>query len=97
MAKGFTQILEQDFDENFSQAVKSTTIRLIIALAFFQNWILKKLDVKNLFLHGNPKDMEQPPGFFNLAFPHVCLLKKSIYCLKQAHHAWFDRLSKYLL
>nr|XP_027186264.1 uncharacterized protein LOC113784324 [Cicer arietinum] len=42
--------------------------------------------------------MEQPPGFVNLDTPnHVCLLKKSIYRLKQVSHAWFDRLSTFLL
>ena len=42
--------------------------------------------------------MAQPPGFIDLALPsHVCHLHKSLYGLKQAPHAWYNRLSEFLL
>lgn len=97
VAKGFTQILGQDFDKTFSLVVKPTTIRLNITLALSQKWILRQLDMKNTFLHGNLKEtvyVEQPPVFIDSLLPnHVCLLKKSIYGLMQAPWAWFDWLS----
>lgn len=41
--------------------------------------------------------MEQPPGYINPRLPdHVCCLRKALYRLKQAPHAWFSRFSAYL-
>ena len=42
--------------------------------------------------------MEQPPGYIDQQFPyHVCRLHKSLYGLKQALRAWFDRFTSRLL
>ena len=42
--------------------------------------------------------MAQPKGFIDPQFPdHVLYLKKELYGLKQAHKAWYDRLTQYLV
>ena len=42
--------------------------------------------------------MSQPPRFIDPRYPqHVCLLKKTLYGLKQSPRAEFDRFSMYLL
>jgi len=42
--------------------------------------------------------MAQPPGFANSAkSSYVCRLHKSLYSLKQAPRAWYNRLSEFLL
>ena len=42
--------------------------------------------------------MTQPPRFVDPALPsYVCSLHKSLYGLKQAPHAWYNRLSEFLL
>ena len=59
------------------------------------------MDVKSVFLNGTIKEevhVEQPPGFEDHQFPnHVYKLNKTLYDLKQAPRAWYERLSKFLI
>lgn len=42
--------------------------------------------------------MDQPPGFTHLTLvSYTCRLYKYLYDLKQAHQAWYNHLSDYLL
>lgn len=70
-----------------------------IALSY--NWHVRQLDINNAFLNGDlfePVFMEQPQGFVDSSRPsHVCFLKKALYDLKQAPHAWFSKLKTFLL
>nr|GEZ48146.1 ribonuclease H-like domain-containing protein [Tanacetum cinerariifolium] len=62
-----------------------------------KGWPLHQFDVKNAFLHGELKKevyMEAPHGFTNkFGEREVCLLKKSLYGLKQSPRAWFGRFT----
>ncbi|MFS7939299.1 putative RNA-directed DNA polymerase [Helianthus anomalus] len=101
VAQGFTQIPGLNFSHTFSPVVKSSTIRVVLSLATINNWTLRQLDVNNAFLNGHLTEtifMEQPPGFEDSNRPnHVCKLNRALYGLKQAPHAWFQRLSSFLL
>ena len=59
------------------------------------------MDMKSAFLNGFLNEevfVEQPKGFQDPHFPdHVFRLKKTLYGLKQASRAWYDRLTTYLL
>jgi len=59
------------------------------------------MDVKSAFLNGVISEevyVKQPPGFEDLKYPdHVYKLKKSLYGLKHAPRAWYDRLSNLLI
>ncbi|KAL0308973.1 UNVERIFIED_CONTAM: Retrovirus-related Pol polyprotein from transposon TNT 1-94, partial [Sesamum radiatum] len=103
VAKGFTRKEGIDYTEIFSPVVKFTTVRIILALTAQFYWELKQMDVKTAFLHGDLDEqiyMCQPSGFINKEKPnHVCLLKKSLYGLKQSPRQWnkkFDLFMKSL-
>lgn len=79
--------------------VKPSTIRVVLSLATSHSWPIHQLDVKNAFLHGHLTQTvycQQPLGFEDPAAPsHVCLLRKSLYRLKQAPRAWFTRFAAF--
>jgi len=100
VAKGFSQIEGLDFDEIFSPVVRFELVRTILALAALEKWKIEGLDVKSAFLYGTLDEelyMEQPQRFKVLGNEHKVLhLKKAIYGLKQAAHAWWHELDRSL-
>ncbi|KAH9717205.1 hypothetical protein KPL71_021739 [Citrus sinensis] len=66
--------------------------RVILALVAIQDMYLEQMDVKTTFLHGELQEeivMEQPEGYVvSGKEDHVCLLKKSLYGLKQSPRQW---------
>lgn len=101
VAKGFHQHPGVDFHETFSLVVKPVTIRTVLTLVLSAGWPLKQLDISNAYLHGDvkvPIYMSQPLGFVDKTRPsHVCLLRKSLYGLRQAPREWYNVLSSALL
>lgn len=66
VVKGFTQVFRQNYIETYSLVVRPIAIRLVIALALSRNQVMKQLDIKKAFLHGELKEIvfkEQPLGF----------------------------------
>jgi hypothetical protein len=100
VVRGFTQRAGVDFHQTFSPVIKPTSIRTVLKLVAVRQWPVHQLDVKNAFLHGVLRERvycHQPSGFVDPDHPaHVCKLVKSIYGLKQASRAWFERLGAYL-
>ncbi|KAL5811427.1 hypothetical protein ACOSQ4_027995 [Xanthoceras sorbifolium] len=96
VAKGFHQTPGLNFTETFSPVVKSSTIRIILALAISSSWDSQHIDVNNGFLNGDLQEavyMSQPEGFIHPSQSSlVCHLHKSLYGLKQAPKAWYDKL-----
>jgi Reverse transcriptase (RNA-dependent DNA polymerase) len=96
VTKGYTQTYGVDYEETFAPVAKMNIVRTLISCAVNFGWDLCQLDVKNVFLHGDLKEvyMEIPPGFANEQLKgKVCRLKRSLYGLKQSLRAWFDRFS----
>nr|GEU85351.1 ribonuclease H-like domain-containing protein [Tanacetum cinerariifolium] len=101
VANGRNQQYGVDCNDTFSPVVKPTTIRTVLSLALARNWPVHQLDVKNAFLNGDLAEtiyMYQPSGFVDYCFPHhVCRLQRSLYGLKQASRAGFQRFAGYAL
>ena len=101
IAKGFHQTARFDYTEIFSPVVKLTTIRMVLTITLSRNQKIQQLYINNAFLNGDLEEevyMEQPKGFIEKSTSHlVCKLHKSLYCLKQAPRAWFEKLYEALV
>ncbi|MCO5548051.1 hypothetical protein L7F22_001507 [Adiantum nelumboides] len=101
VAKGYAQKEGEDFDETFAPTARYSTICIVLALASHFNWKLFQMDVKSAFLNGDLEEevyVEQPKGFEVLDRKHdVYHLKKALYSLKQATHAWYQKIDSFLL
>ncbi|GJS45399.1 retrovirus-related pol polyprotein from transposon TNT 1-94 [Tanacetum coccineum] len=98
VARGFIQREGIDYNEVFSPVARHTSILVILALTACKDYELERLDVKTTFLHGNLEKviyMKQPPGYEQ--GNKVCLLKKSLYGLKQSPRQWYRRFDEYML
>ena len=88
VAKGFRQFQGVDYDETFSPVAMLKSIRILLAIAAYQDYEIWQMDVKTEFLNGNIEEelyMVQPEGFVNPEDAgKVCKLQRSIYGLKQA-------------
>ncbi|GJV54233.1 retrovirus-related pol polyprotein from transposon TNT 1-94 [Tanacetum coccineum] len=84
-----------DFKESFALVARIEAIRIFIANAPNKNMTIYQMDVKTTFLNGELKEevyVSQTEGFVDQDNP-VYKLKKALYDLKQAPHAWYDMLS----
>ncbi|GJY05722.1 ribonuclease H-like domain-containing protein [Tanacetum coccineum] len=98
---GYTQEEGIDYDEVFSPVTRIEAIRLFLAYASFNDFVVYQMDVKSAFLYGKIKEevyVCQPPGFEDPDFPdRVYKVEKALYGLHQAPRAWYETLSTNLL
>ena len=101
VAKGFLQREGKDFqeDELFTPVAKISTVRMFLALAVSRSFEVHHLDIGTAFLNGLLKEevyIKQPPGF-EVDDVRACRLHKALYGLRQASHAWNERLTAFML
>lgn len=100
VAQGFSQKFGTDYNEIFAPVVRQATFRTLLSVAAKEKLLVEHLDAKTAFLNGNLEEtiyMKEPPGFNSGEPNRVCLLKKSIYGLKQAAKAWNDAIHEVLI
>ncbi|KAL0400903.1 UNVERIFIED_CONTAM: Retrovirus-related Pol polyprotein from transposon TNT 1-94 [Sesamum latifolium] len=95
VAKGFNQVEGIDYTDNFSPVAKTVTVRIFLALAAAQGWLLHQLDINNAFLHGYLEEdlYMTPPDGYSVEAGLVYKLERSIYGLKQASRQWNAELT----
>jgi len=90
VAKGYTQVPDIDYGDTFAPVAKSTSVRLVLALAAGRRLLVNHYDVETAFLNSiidREIYIEQPEGFEHPDFPredYVLLINKGLYGLKQA-------------
>jgi hypothetical protein len=89
-----------DFDKTFSLVVKLAMVRVVLSIALSLKWETRQLNVKNAFLHGKLAEVvysRQPTGFIDSTRPeHIYRLNHSLYSLKQAPRAWYQRFATFI-
>ncbi|GJY79222.1 retrovirus-related pol polyprotein from transposon TNT 1-94 [Tanacetum coccineum] len=101
VAQGYNQQEGIDYDETYAPVSRLESIRILLAYACAFDFKLFQMDVKSAFLNGFINEeayVAQPPGFIDFEKPdHVNKLNKTLYSLKQAPKAWYDRLKAFLI
>lgn len=99
VARGFTQRFGINYWDTYSPVVKNSTLRLLLAVAVEEDYIIEQIDVRNAYINSDLQEviyMNQPKCFVkneNL----VCKLNKSLYGLKQSGYEWNKCLNEKLV
>nr|AAC62132.1 copia-like retroelement pol polyprotein [Arabidopsis thaliana] len=100
VVKGYSQKEGIDYQEIFSPVVKHVSIRLLLSMVTHCDMELQQMDVKTAFLHGYLDEtiyIEQPEGYVHKRYPDkVCLLKRSLYGLRQSPRQWNNRFNEFM-
>ena len=101
-AKGYSQITEINYQETFASTAHMSSVRILMQQAVQNDTITHQMDVKTTDLNV-PNDcdiyIQQPEGFEKVGKNGetlVCMLKKSLYGLKQSGPNWNNMPHSYL-
>jgi len=101
VAQGFSQQPDIDYNETFSPVERIDTVRMVLAIATQNKWIMHQMDVKSAFLNGCLEEevyVRQPSGYeIDKHRDKVYKLRKDLYGLKQASIVWYSRIDEYLI
>ena len=99
VARGFLQKYGISFTDTFAPMSRMPSIRIMMVFCAQYGFLAFQLDVETAYLNA-PLDhdiyIEQPPGF-SKDKSKVCLLRKSLYGLKQSAKLWNDTIHNFLL
>ena len=104
VACGYSQVKNLDYSETFSATLRSTSFRLLMAVAAGLKLQLDHFDVTSAFTQSEIDAeiyVQPPPGQFATkdakGRPKILKLKKALYGTKQASKLWQDTLVRHLL
>ena len=103
VACGYSQVEGFDYSETFSATLRSTSFRLLMAIAAGKKLTVEHYDVTSAFTQSKIDAeiyVEAPPGNFtskdSKGRPKVLKLRKALYGTKQASKLWQDTLVNHL-
>lgn len=100
VADGSIQKLGVDYVDNYSPVIRLSTLRTLLSYAAEKGLIAFSADFTLAYINGKLEReifMEIPKGFeHNFETNKVCLLKRSIYGLKDSGLVWYQTLDKKL-
>ncbi|RDX90535.1 hypothetical protein CR513_27587, partial [Mucuna pruriens] len=89
------------FSKTFSPNARLEAIRILLAFTAYKDIKIFQMDVRSSFLNGFIEKevfVKQLPGFEAAKhLDHAFKLRKTSYGLKQAPHAWYDKLGNFLI
>jgi hypothetical protein len=98
VAGGHRQREGVNYDETFSSAAKSPTVRAVLGHAASKDWEIEQVDVKSAYLYAPLKEkvyMKAPPGILKPGEEgKVLRVLKCLYGLKQAGRGWYKEMSR---
>ncbi|KAF8650939.1 hypothetical protein AX14_008525 [Amanita brunnescens Koide BX004] len=100
VAQGFSQVPGVNYFDTFVPVTRLASIRTVLAMVADLDMELHQIDIKGAYLNGELTSreciyMRQPPGYPSPDSPNsVCLLKKTLYGLKQSGRRWYQHLCK---
>ncbi len=87
VAQGFSQHKGIDYSKTFTPVIKSTSLRVFLAICAWHSWRIHQMDIKSAYLNGTITEdiyMWQPKGYKEKGSEDkIAKLKKGLYGLKQ--------------
>ncbi|RVW44817.1 Retrovirus-related Pol polyprotein from transposon TNT 1-94 [Vitis vinifera] len=101
VVKGFKQREGIDYFDTYAPVARTTSIRILFALASIHNLFVHQMDVKMAFLNGDLNEevyMEQPKGFVLLGNENkVCKACQIIIWFKTSSQQWHEKFDHAIL
>ena len=97
VAKGFTQVIGEDYEETYVSIAHLESIHLVCAIAASQQLHLWQIDFVSTFLNSDNNYevyMEQPKRSEEGGDNHVWKLHKTLYETMQGAYNWAENLDK---
>jgi hypothetical protein len=90
VARGFTQVKGEDYDQTFAPTVRMDTLRLFLAMVAKEDLECYQFDIKNAFTESHLKEKIylKPPQGVDVKNGYVLEALRSLYGLKQAARDW---------
>lgn len=99
VARGFSQVHGQDYDQTFAPTVRMDTLRLFLAVVAAEDLECSQYDIKNAFTESHLKEeiYLEPPKGISIKKGRVWKALRSLYGLKQAARDWNRLIKKELV